>query len=147
MTKPTKWPVRLAKTQISLGIRSVWSESSLSAWRNLGSLATRTAHSEDSDQIERMPRLIASSLGAQLILLVLSCSRIHRMQIFRMMEKVVKPLIRLIFWWIILRIFTGARGEIEYSNVSPGIIGFDCSPGNSQSDTLLYITCVGLILS
>ena len=29
-----------AKTQISLGIRPVWSESSLSAWRNLGSLAT-----------------------------------------------------------------------------------------------------------
>ena len=26
MTKPTKWPVRPAKTQISLGIRPVWSE-------------------------------------------------------------------------------------------------------------------------
>ena len=36
-----------AKTQISLGIRPVWSESSLSAWRNLGSLATHWAHSED----------------------------------------------------------------------------------------------------
>ena len=32
--------VRPAKTQISLGIRPVWSESSLSAWRKLGSLAT-----------------------------------------------------------------------------------------------------------
>ena len=40
MTKPTKWHVRPAKTQISLGIRPVWSESSLSAWRKLGSLAT-----------------------------------------------------------------------------------------------------------
>ena len=29
MTKPTKWHVRPAKTQISLGIRRVWSESSL----------------------------------------------------------------------------------------------------------------------
>ena len=29
MTKPTKWHVRPAKTQISLGIRPVWSESSL----------------------------------------------------------------------------------------------------------------------
>ena len=29
MTKPTKWHVRPAKTQISLGIRSVWSESQL----------------------------------------------------------------------------------------------------------------------
>ena len=32
--------VRPAKTQISLGMRPVWSESSLSAWRKLGSLAT-----------------------------------------------------------------------------------------------------------
>ena len=37
MTKPTIWHVRPAKTQISLGIRPVWSESSLSAWRKLGS--------------------------------------------------------------------------------------------------------------
>ena len=32
--------VRTAKTQISLGIRPVWSESSLSAWRKLRPLAT-----------------------------------------------------------------------------------------------------------
>ena len=31
-TKPTKWHVRPAKTQINLGIRPVWSESSLSTW-------------------------------------------------------------------------------------------------------------------
>ena len=36
----------------------VWSESSLSAWRKLGSLATHWVCSEDSDQIVRMPRLI-----------------------------------------------------------------------------------------
>ena len=36
-----------AKTQISLFIRQVWSVSSLSPWRNLGSLATQLAHSED----------------------------------------------------------------------------------------------------
>ena len=46
MTKPTKWPVCPAKTQISLGICPVWSESSLCAWRNLVSLATHWAHSE-----------------------------------------------------------------------------------------------------
>ena len=40
MTKPTKWHVCPVKTQISLGIRPVWSESSLSTWRKLGSLAT-----------------------------------------------------------------------------------------------------------
>ena len=39
--------VRPAKTQISLCMRPVWSESSLSAWKNLGPLATHWAHSED----------------------------------------------------------------------------------------------------
>ena len=58
VTKPTKWHVCPAKTQISLGICPVWSESSLSAWRKLRSLATHSAHSEDSDQTGRMPRLI-----------------------------------------------------------------------------------------
>ena len=57
-TKPTKWPVRPAKTHISQGIRQVWSELPLSAWRKLGSLATHWAHSEDSDQSGRMPTLI-----------------------------------------------------------------------------------------
>ena len=44
--KTNKMGVRPAKTQVSLGIRPVWSESSLSAWRKLGSLATHCAHSE-----------------------------------------------------------------------------------------------------
>ena len=56
--KTNKLSVRPTKTKISLGIRPVWSESSLSAWRNRGSLATHWAHSEDSDQTGRMPRLI-----------------------------------------------------------------------------------------
>ena len=64
--------VRPAKTQISLAIRPVWSESSLSAWRNLGSLATHWAHSEDSDQTGQMPRLIWVFTGRTVILLVLS---------------------------------------------------------------------------
>ena len=38
--KTNKMSVRPAKTQISLGILPVWSESSLSAWRKLESLAT-----------------------------------------------------------------------------------------------------------
>ena len=57
-TKPTKWPVRPEKTQISLGICPVWSESLPSAWRNLWSLASHGAHSLDSDQTVRMRRLI-----------------------------------------------------------------------------------------
>ena len=38
--KTIKVSVCPAKTQISLGIGPVWSESLLSAWRNFGSLAT-----------------------------------------------------------------------------------------------------------
>ena len=51
--KTNKVTVRPAKTQISLGMRPVCSESSLSALRKLGSLATHWAHSEDSDQTGR----------------------------------------------------------------------------------------------
>ena len=61
MTKPTKWHVCPAKAQSSLGIRPVWSESSLSAWRKLGSLAT---HWRTAKTLIR--------LGAHIILLVLS---------------------------------------------------------------------------
>ena len=56
--KTNKMACAHSKTQISLGIRPVWWESSLSAWRKLGSLATHWAHSEDSDKTGRMPRLI-----------------------------------------------------------------------------------------
>ena len=46
LTKPTKWHVRPVKTQISPGIRPVWSESSLYPWRKLGSLATHWASAQ-----------------------------------------------------------------------------------------------------
>ena len=52
---------------ISLGISQIWSESSLSTWRKLGSLATHWAHSEDSDQTG----LIWVFTGHVVILLVL----------------------------------------------------------------------------
>ena len=55
--------VRSAKTQTSLGIRPFWSESSLSAWRNLGSLATHWAHIKDSG-LGGCPGWSESSLGA-----------------------------------------------------------------------------------
>ena len=71
--KSNKMAVCPVKTQISLGIHPVWSETSLSAWRKLGSLATHWAHSKDSDQTGRMPRLIWVFAGCTLILLVLSC--------------------------------------------------------------------------
>ena len=62
-----------AETQISLGICPVWSESFLSAWRKLGSLAIHRAHSEDSDQTGQMPRLIWVFAGCTATKLVLSC--------------------------------------------------------------------------
>ena len=62
MTKPTKW-LHTEKTQISLGIRPVWSESLLCAqWVAKG---PRFLHvdGEDSDQTGWMPRLIWDFAG------------------------------------------------------------------------------------
>ena len=58
MAKPTKWHVRPAKTQISLGIRPVWSESSLCAQWVATYPSFLHADCGDSDQTGRMPRLI-----------------------------------------------------------------------------------------
>ena len=58
VTKPTKWHVRPAKTQISLDIRSVWSESLLCAQWVAKDPMFLLADSEYSDQTRRMPRLI-----------------------------------------------------------------------------------------
>ena len=71
--KTNKVSMRPAKTQINLGVRPVWSESSLSAWRKSGSLATHLTQSEDSDQTGRMPRLIWVFAGRTVTLLVLTC--------------------------------------------------------------------------
>ena len=49
------------KTQISLHIRAVWSETTLFIWRNFAFLAIHNAHSKDSDQTARMRE---SLLGA-----------------------------------------------------------------------------------
>ena len=54
MTKPTKWHLRPANTQISLGIRPVWSESSLCAQLVAKDPIFLHADSEDSDQTGRM---------------------------------------------------------------------------------------------
>ena len=65
ITKPTKWHVRLAKTQISLGICPVWSESSLSAWRKLGSLAPIECTAKTLIRLGGCPGWTESLLGAQ----------------------------------------------------------------------------------
>ena len=71
--KTNKMSVRPAKTQISLGIRPVWSESSLCTQWVAKDPRFLHADSEDSDQTGRMPRLIWVFAGRTLILLVLSC--------------------------------------------------------------------------
>ena len=71
--KTNKMTVRPAKTQISLGICPVWSESSLCPHWVAQDPGFLHADSEDSDQTGRMPRLIWVFAGRTLILLVLSC--------------------------------------------------------------------------
>ena len=70
MTKPTKWHVRPAKTQISLVPRliRVFAVRLKKAWV----LSDPMSASEDSDQTWRMPRLIWVFAGCTVILLVLS---------------------------------------------------------------------------
>ena len=68
-----KMTVRPAKTQISLGIRPVWSESLLCAQWVAKDSSFLHADSEDSDQTGRMLRLIWVFAGRTLILLVWSC--------------------------------------------------------------------------
>ena len=70
--KTNKVSVRPAKTQISLGIRPVWSESSLSAQWVAKDPSFLHADSEDSDQTGWMPRLIWVFAGRITTLLVLS---------------------------------------------------------------------------
>ena len=72
-TKNNKMSVRPAKTQISLGIRQVWPESSLCAQWVAKDSSFLHADSEDSDQTGRMPRLIWVFAGRTVTLLVLSC--------------------------------------------------------------------------
>ena len=73
-----------AKTQISLGIRPVWSESWLSAWRKLGYLS--------------YPGWSESSLGAQVSLLVLSDGGSHVHSLCNRMLVLVSYLDSLICW-------------------------------------------------
>ena len=71
--KTNKMSVRPAKTQISMGICPVWSESSPCAELVAKDRSFLHADSEDPDQTGRMPRLIWVFAGRTAILLVLSC--------------------------------------------------------------------------
>ena len=60
----------------------VWSESSLSARRKLGSLAAHWMHNEDSSQMGGCPGWSESLLGAHAILLVLSWGGSYELDLF-----------------------------------------------------------------
>ena len=71
--KTNKMSVRPAKTQISLGIRPVWSVSLLCAEWVVTDPRFLHADSEDPDQTGRMPRLIWVFAGRTATLFALSC--------------------------------------------------------------------------
>ena len=81
LRKP-KWHVRPAKTQNSLGIRPIWSESSLCTHGLLRIQAffKRTAK---TDQTGLMPRLICVLAGRTATLLVLSCRGSYYITVIR----------------------------------------------------------------
>ena len=70
--KTNKVTVRPAKTQISLGIHPIWSESWLCAQWVVKDRSVLHADSQDSDQTGRMLRLIRVFAGCTVTLLVLS---------------------------------------------------------------------------
>ena len=72
--------VRPAKTHISLGIRPVWSESSLCTQWVAKDPSFLHADSEDSDQTGRMPRLIWVFAGCTVILLVVSWGSLYKVE-------------------------------------------------------------------
>ena len=73
MTKPNNFlTVHPAKSQVSLGIRPVWSESSLCTQWVAKDPSFLHADREDSDQTGRMPRLIWVFAGRTVTLLALS---------------------------------------------------------------------------
>ena len=133
--KTNKMSVRPAKTQISLGIRPVWSESSLSAWRKLGSLATHWAHSKDSDQTGQMPRLIWVFAGHTLIFLFLSSCGSSAISLFSLIrvfdERMKKP------WFLSYPL--SAHWRLIRLGGCPGWSVFTKHTGHSVSFVMLWL--------
>ena len=101
VTKPKKWYVRPAKTQISLGICPVWSESSLCAQCVVKDPSFLHADSEAAKTLIRLggcPGWSESSLGAHAILLVLSWCGSYYVHVSKFAHAIV-CFIRLIRPW------------------------------------------------
>ena len=100
--KTNKMSKRPAKTQISLGICPVWSESSLCAQWVAKDPSFLHADRVDSDQTGWMPRLIWVFTECTVILLVLSCRGSHVLAIILLTNlRLVEPLnfFETHYWW------------------------------------------------
>ena len=100
MTKPTMW--LCAQRRLRSAWASAKSDQGLRCPHEeclLGSLVTHWAHSEDSDQTGRMPRLIWVFAGRTVILLVLSCGGSYHIPLYqRTLE------LRVLGLWVIMLI-------------------------------------------
>ena len=80
MTKPTKWHVRPAKTQISLGICPVWSVFAV-CMKKAWVLSYPSSAQRRLIRLGQCPGWPESSLGAHAILLVLSCTGLYAVKL------------------------------------------------------------------
>ena len=116
MTKPTKWVCAQQRLRSAWASdQPVWPESSLSAWRKIRSLATHWAHSEDSDQTRRMPRLIWVFAGRTLIFSSPEPKAHWRAYtIGRPLSSVVRRLTSTLFKHLLLRNDWANQSQISY---------------------------------
>ena len=120
-----KWPVHPVKTQISLGIHPVWSESSLFAWRKIGSLVSHWVHREDSDQTVRSLRWV------HVILLVLSCcSSFYK--ISRNMANITK-------WRVPRADYDQTANPCSFDRVPPATLWVTTYPKLPQADSKYWL--------
>ena len=90
-TKPIQWHVRLAKTQISLGIRPIWSVFTVCSVGSEGPNISSCGQLR-LIRLGRCPGWSESSLGAKVILLVLSCGSSYHLWPFNILVKEVLKL-------------------------------------------------------
>ena len=114
--------VRPAKTQISLGIRLVWSESSLSAWTRLESLATHWTHSEDSGRTDHFSRG-----GSNPVINIQIAYSVECYTFFLLFESLCWVSLVLI-WACFFCIFVGTA--LKFSRHIPVKKGLRCNPGH-----------------
>ena len=101
-------------------VRPDWSESSLSAWKTIGSYATHWGHSEDSDQTGRIPGLIWVFAGRTVALFFLgfvllwliyflkSCILLHIWQMRSLF------IMKILIWWDYLYIYIKVQNLYIY---------------------------------